>query len=72
MPILAEQTTTSPAAYAVGREEAGAYIGVSPRTLDRWRTDGTGPRFSRVNGRVLYRVKDLEAFVDRRMQGGAA
>lgn len=72
MPILADQTVHSPAAYAVGREQAGAYIGVSPRTLDRWRTEGRGPKFSRVNGRVVYRMKDLETFVDRRVEGGVA
>ncbi len=72
MPILADQTVHSPAAYAVGREQAGAYIGVSPRTMDRWRTEGRGPKFSRVNGRVVYRLKDLEAFVDRCVEGGVA
>ena len=26
----------------------------STRTLERWRADGTGPPFMKVNGKVLY------------------
>ena len=35
---------------------------VSPRTLERWRWTGTGPRFLKVGGRVVYRVEDIEAY----------
>jgi hypothetical protein len=35
---------------------------MSPRTLERWRWVGRGPRFLKVGGRCLYRVKDVEAF----------
>lgn len=35
---------------------------LSPRTLERWRWLGQGPRFLKVGGRVLYRLEDIEAY----------
>jgi hypothetical protein len=35
---------------------------VSPRTLEQWRWKGTGPRYLKVGGRVVYRLADVEAF----------
>jgi hypothetical protein len=31
----------------------------SPRTLQRWRENGTGPVYVRLGGRVLYRLQDV-------------
>jgi len=35
---------------------------MSHRTLESWRWAGTGPRYLKVRGRVLYRLSDIEAF----------
>jgi predicted site-specific integrase-resolvase len=35
---------------------------VSPRTLERWRWIGQGPRFLKVGRRVVYRIEDIEAY----------
>ena len=35
---------------------------VSEATLERWRSDGIGPRFLKLQGRVLYRLVDIEAY----------
>ncbi len=35
---------------------------LSPRTLERWRSHGQGPRYLKIGGRVLYRLEDIEAF----------
>lgn len=35
---------------------------VSPRTLERWRWCGSGPRFLKIGGRVVYRLEDIEAY----------
>ena len=35
---------------------------LSPRTLERWRYQGTGPQYLKVGGRVVYRLADIEAF----------
>ena len=35
---------------------------LSPRTLERWRWMGEGPRYLKIGGRVVYRVEDVEAY----------
>ena len=36
--------------------------GVSEATLERWRSEGIGPVFLKLQGRGLYRLEDVEAF----------
>ena len=54
---------------------------VSEATLERWRSEGIGPVFLKLQGRVLYRAEDIEAFEseslrkstsERVVAGGAA
>ena len=35
---------------------------LSEASLERWRTEGIGPVFMKLQGRVLYRVEDVESF----------
>ena len=35
---------------------------LSEATLERWRTEGIGPKFLKLQGRVLYRLIDIEKF----------
>ncbi len=35
---------------------------MSPRTLERWRWTGGGPRYLKVGKRIVYRLEDVEAF----------
>jgi hypothetical protein len=35
---------------------------LSPRTLERWRWLGQGPRYLKIGGRVVYRVEDIETY----------
>ena len=44
--------------------EAARVVGLSLRTLEKHRTYGTGPRYSKLGGRVVYRLEDLQAWVD--------
>lgn len=44
--------------------EAARYVGLSIRTLEKHRIYGTGPRYSKIGGRVVYRVEDLQTWVD--------
>ncbi len=31
-------------------------------TLERWRSQGSGPRFLKIGGRVLYALEDIESY----------
>lgn len=42
--------------------------GISPRTLERWRSIGFGPAFLKLGGRVAYRLADVEAFEAAQLQ----
>jgi len=44
--------------------EAAQILGVSERTLERHRTAGTGPRFTRLGRLIRYREQDLIDFVE--------
>jgi hypothetical protein len=41
---------------------------LSPRTLERWRFQGTGPQYFKVGGRVVYRLEDVEAYEAEQLQ----
>jgi predicted DNA-binding transcriptional regulator AlpA len=45
--------------------EAARFLGLSGRTLEKHRTYGTGPRYSKIGGRVIYAVDDLQTWVTR-------
>lgn len=37
--------------------------GMSPKSLERWRCEGVGPRYLKLSSaRVLYRLDDIEAY----------
>ena len=44
--------------------EAARYLSLSPRTLEKHRTYGTGPAYRKIGGRVIYAVADLNAWAD--------
>ncbi len=46
--------------------EAAEWLGLSPRTLDRYRVSGDGPAFHRFGSRVRYMAGDLEAWASAR------
>ena len=45
--------------------EASRFVGLSIRTLEKHRIYGTGPRYSKLGGRVVYNFEDLQAWVAR-------
>ena len=48
--------------------EAGRFLGLSGRTLEKHRTFGTGPTYRKIGGRVVYAIDDLQAWADRGAQ----
>lgn len=45
-------------------DEAAQFLGLSPRTLEKHRTYGTGPIYRKLGGRVVYAVADLQQWAD--------
>lgn len=47
-------------------DEAAEYLRLSPRTLEKQRVIGGGPRFRKFGRRVMYALADLDAWADAR------
>ena len=45
-------------------QEAARLLGLSARTLEKHRTYGTGPKYRKLGGRVIYAFEDLKAWAD--------
>jgi len=50
-------------------DEAGAFLRLSPRTLEKQRVLGGGPRFRKFGARVVYAAADLRAWADSHTYG---
>jgi predicted DNA-binding transcriptional regulator AlpA len=61
----------TPARY-LRTPEAGRFLGLSGRTLEKHRTYGTGPTYRKIGGLVVYTVEDLQAWADRGQQSSTS
>jgi hypothetical protein len=61
----AMQQPVPPARYLTN-DEAAVFLRLSPRTLEKQRVIGGGPRFRKFGRRVMYAVADLETWADAR------
>lgn len=52
----------------IGRRGVCRFLGVSRWTLWNWRKRGYGPPFYKVGGRLFYKVRDLEKWLEARRQ----
>lgn len=44
--------------------EAARHLSRSVVTLNRWRKNGEGPEYYKVNGRIYYRPSDVRAWFE--------
>ncbi len=65
-----------PANDSIGRylrtPEAARFLGLSPRTLEKHRTYGTGPTYRKLGGRIVYAPDDLKIWADRGVRQSTA
>ena len=54
------------AVQGLDTREAAAWLGLSPKTLERYRVSGEGPDFRKPGTRVHYLLEDLEAWASSR------
>ena len=45
--------------------EAARFVGLSGLTLEKHRCYGTGPRYSKIGRRVVYKLDDLQVRIER-------
>jgi len=57
---MTDTTTASPYLDTV---QAAAFLHLAPRTMANQRALGTGPRWHRAGGRILYTRRDLRQYV---------
>ncbi len=52
--------------------EASDLLRVKPRTMDNWRSKGTGPSWRKHGGRVVYHIDEQERYSgdDRKPHAG--
>lgn len=48
----------------LSRQECAERIGVSVRTLDRWRFSGEGPSYYKIQKAVKYEEQDIDSYLD--------
>lgn len=54
--------------------KAGEYLGgagsaLSPKTMQKWRCNGSGPAFIRISSRCIrYRKSDLDKWIEARLR----
>ncbi len=58
-------TPAQPQRYLTNDEAAG-YLRLSPRTLEKQRVIGGGPKFRKFGRRVMYAVADLDTWAAER------
>lgn len=70
-PASAPKTATpaQPARF-LNNDEAAQFLRLSPRTLEKQRVIGGGPRFRKFGRRVMYALSDLEGWADARSFNG--
>jgi predicted DNA-binding transcriptional regulator AlpA len=49
------------------QRDLAALTKLSPRTIERLRCVGGGPKFVRVRGSIRYRIEDVEAWIASRV-----
>lgn len=63
--------STCPSHKLLDPIEVAEALGVSPKTLARWRCEQTGgPRWVKIGRLVRYRAADVDAYVESRVRGG--
>ena len=63
---MSETTSRGVAPRYLTTDEAAAFLRLSPRTLEKHRVIGGGPRFHKLCRRVVYAVQDLDAWAGAR------
>ena len=59
-----EETDNNATIELLSAEELAKALKMSPRTLQKWRSDGRGPRYIRLGHNVRYRSQDIAGWLE--------
>lgn len=68
-PVPSEDVESTPIRH-LSPSELAHRLGVSKRTIEGWRYRGKGPDYLRLEGRIAYRLADVERFEAEALQKG--
>lgn len=51
----------------INQESAAERLGVSVRTLEKWRSTGDGPQYVKMSRLVRYKTSDIDSFINSRV-----
>lgn len=49
---------------SMNTEQLADRLGISHRTLERWRLEGVGPIYRKLGRRVVYLESDIQSWID--------
>ena len=61
MPVVIEEELQV-SNYCFSQKQLADRWGMNEVTLERWRVEGIGPSFLKLNGQVRYRIDDIELY----------
>ncbi len=64
-------SNTEPATF-LHQKATAELLGLSERTLERFRLEGRGPQFRKFGSRVMYAASDVLAWADRQRRTSTA
>jgi len=65
-PDAARETAPRARSRYLSNDEAAEFLKLSPRTLEKQRVVGGGPKFRKFGRRVVYAIEDLESWANAR------
>ena len=45
-------------------------LGLTPKTLQNWRSHAKGPAFIKIGGHILYRLEDIKRYEAKNLYNG--
>ena len=60
------QSAASPESHLLTTTEAAPHVRLSPRTLEKYRVLGGGPKYKKLGARVFYSLADLKIWLESR------
>lgn len=71
MSVIHQQGLASGKIKFIDEHQVAEMVGLSVKTLRRWRLFGRGPKYHKLNGRaVRYEIAEIEAWVAAQPTGG--